>query len=66
MKETVKSGTPAAGKWNEQKAKLKAKFPTLTDSDLQFEEGKKDAMLTKVQTKLGKTNGELNKIMNAI
>ena len=55
--------TPATSNWNEQKSKLKAKFATLTDSDLQFEEGKKEAMLTKVQTKLGKTKEEFQKII---
>lgn len=48
--------------WNEQKGKLKAKFSTLTDSDLQFVEGKKDEMMGRLQTKLGKTKEELQKI----
>jgi uncharacterized protein YjbJ (UPF0337 family) len=48
--------------WNEQKGKLKAKYPTLTDSDLQFAEGKKDEMMGRLQTKLGKTKDELQKI----
>ena len=55
--------TPVTSNWNEQKSKLKAKFATLTDTDLQFEEGKKEAMLTKVQTKLGKTKEEFQKII---
>ena len=45
--------TPVKGNWNEQKGKLKAKFSTLTDADLHYEEGKKDEMFTKVQTKFG-------------
>ena len=49
--------------WNEQKGKLKAKFTTLTDADLTFEEGKKDEMLTKVYAKLGKTKEEFAKIL---
>ncbi|ESU25611.1 hypothetical protein FSS13T_18480 [Flavobacterium saliperosum S13] len=52
--------------WNEQKGKLKAKFSTLTDADLQYEEGKKDEMLRKVQTKLGKTKEELTAIIAAL
>jgi uncharacterized protein YjbJ (UPF0337 family) len=52
--------------WSEQKAKLKAKFPTLTDADLQYADGKKDEMLTKVQTKLGKTKEELTKIISSL
>lgn len=51
------------GNWNEQKGKLKQKFAVLTDNDLMFKEGKKDEMFGKLQTKLGKTKDELQKIM---
>jgi uncharacterized protein YjbJ (UPF0337 family) len=51
------------GNWNEQKGKLKAKFSTLTDADLHYENGKKDEMFTKIQTKLGKTKEELSTII---
>ena len=57
---------PAKGNWNDQKTKLKAKFSTLTDADLRYEEGKKDEMLTKVQTKLGKTKEELQSIISEL
>jgi uncharacterized protein YjbJ (UPF0337 family) len=57
---------PAKLSWNEQKTKLKAKFPTLTDADLQYADGKKDEMLTKVQTKLRKTKEELTKIISSL
>ena len=53
----------AKGSWSEQKTKLKAQFPTLTDADLQYENGKKDEMLEKLQTKLGKTKEELNSLL---
>lgn len=49
--------------WKEQKGKLKAKFSSLTDADLHFEEGKKDEMLNRVQEKLGKTKDELSSII---
>jgi uncharacterized protein YjbJ (UPF0337 family) len=58
--------TEVKGNWNEQKGKLKEKFSTLTDADLQYEEGKKDAMLEKVQAKLGKTKEELATIIAAL
>ena len=58
--------TPVTSNWNEQKSKLKAKFATLTDADLYFDEGKKEAMLTKVQNKLGKTKEELAAIIAAL
>jgi uncharacterized protein YjbJ (UPF0337 family) len=54
---------PGKENWGEQKAKLKAKFPALTDSDLNYDNGKKDEMFGRVQKKLGKTREELNTIM---
>ena len=57
---------PVKGNWDEQKGKLKAKFPTLTDADLHYEEGKKDVMFSNVQTKLGKTKEELQTIIAAL
>jgi uncharacterized protein YjbJ (UPF0337 family) len=54
------------GNWNEQKGKLKQKFAQLTDSDLMFEEGKKDEMLGKLQIKLGKTKEDLHKLIEAL
>lgn len=50
----------------EQIKKLKAKYPTLTDADFKFEEGKKDEMLKKLQVKLGKTKEELDVIFSAL
>ena len=52
--------------WEEQKKKLKEKFPVLTDTDLQFEEGKKDEMLNELQIKLGKTKADLAGILSAL
>lgn len=52
--------------WDEQKAKLKQKFAALTDNDLLFVEGKKEEMIAKLQTKLGKTKEELQKIIGAL
>jgi uncharacterized protein YjbJ (UPF0337 family) len=55
--------TELKGNWNEQKAKLKQKYATLTDDDLMFAEGKKEEMLAKLQIKLGKSKEELHKII---
>lgn len=66
MTDTTTTPVPMQGNWNEQKEKLKAKFSTLTDSDLSFENGKKDAMIEKVQTKLGKTKDEMTTIITAL
>lgn len=58
--------TPVKKNWIEKKDKFQAKFPKLTDADLSYEEGEKDAMLTKIQTKLGKTKEELKSIISAL
>ena len=49
--------------WNEKKNKLKQKFATLRDSDLDIIEGHNEEMITKLQIKLGKTKEELIKII---
>lgn len=51
------------GAWEVQKGRLKQKFAALTDNDLLFVEGKKEAMLKKLQIKLGKTKEELHLII---
>jgi|688.fasta_scaffold355646_3 uncharacterized protein YjbJ (UPF0337 family) len=66
MTETSKTLNPIKGNWSEQKTKLKAKFSNLTDADLQYENGKKDEMLTKIHVKLGKTKEELASIIAAL
>ncbi len=53
--------TELKGNWDELKGKLKQKFATLTDDDLLFAEGKKDEMIGRLQTKLGKTKEEIHK-----
>ena len=58
--------TQAIPGWARQKMKLKAKFSNLTDTDLNFAAGKKEEMLTKVQTKLGKSKEELSAIIAAL
>jgi phosphorylcholine metabolism protein LicD len=52
--------------WDDQKIKLKAKYPNLSESDLHFEPGKKDKMYHKIQTKLGKSADELTKIISEL
>jgi uncharacterized protein YjbJ (UPF0337 family) len=62
-----KSQAPAVhGNWTEQSAKLKAKYSTLTDADLRFADGKKDEMMTKLHTKLGKSKEQLAAIIAAL
>ena len=65
-KTAIKEASPEHTSWDDQKKKLKAKFSTLTDADLNFEENKKEEMMKKVQAKLGKTREELAKIVAAL
>lgn len=51
------------GSWIETKGKLKQKFAILTDSDMLFQESKKDEMLGRLQIRLGKTKEEIKKII---
>ena len=62
----MSNNQPTPVSWNEQKAKLKARFAILTEADLNFTEGKKEQMLNKVQEKLGRTKEELEKIISAL
>lgn len=52
--------------WKEQKGRLKQVFAILTDNDLMFEDGMRDEMLGRLQTKLGKTKEELREILASI
>ena len=54
------------GNWVKTKGKLKQKFALLTDNDMMLEEGKKEELLGKLQTKLGKTKEELQKIIASL
>jgi len=43
------------GDWNITKGKLKQKWATLTDDDLQFAEGQQEELLGRIQKKTGET-----------
>ena len=64
--DTKAEATPEPVSWDEQKKRLKSKFSMLTDADLNFAESKKEEMMKKLQTKLGKTKEELAKIVAAL
>lgn len=55
-----------SGAWSEAKGKLKQKFAKLTDSNMLFMEGKKEEVLGRLQTKLGKTREEIKKILSEL
>jgi hypothetical protein len=52
--------------WDLQKAKLKKKYPSLTDSDLLYDEGKKGVMWENLKIKLGLSKEELQKLISKI
>jgi hypothetical protein len=52
--------------WIEQKAKLKKKFPSLTDSDLRYKEGKKNEMFENLRIKLEISVEDWKKVMKEI
>ncbi|WP_291114621.1 general stress protein CsbD [Flavobacterium sp. UBA6135] len=52
--------------WNNKKRILKAKFTSLTDADLRFDDGNKNAMLSKVQVRLGMTKDELSSLLASL
>lgn len=52
--------------WDIQKVKLKKKYPSLTDSDLRYHEGKKGAMWENIKIKLGLCKEELQKLISRV
>ena len=58
--------TDVIGYWNEKKEKLKEKYPSITDEDLFFYEGKEQEMIEMLGYKLGKTKEELVKIITTL
>jgi uncharacterized protein YjbJ (UPF0337 family) len=49
------------GDWNITKGKLKQKWAKLTDSDLQYAEGKQDELIGRIQKRTGETRAAVEK-----
>ena len=49
------------GDWNITKGKLKQKWASLTDDDLQYAEGKKDELVGRIQKRTGETREAVEK-----
>ena len=49
--------------WNEQKSVLKRRFALLTEDGLMFDESKREAIIARLQYKLGKTKEQINAII---
>jgi uncharacterized protein YjbJ (UPF0337 family) len=54
---------PTSASWKEIKAKLKQRYPDLTDEDLTFSDGKEEALLARLQKRLGKSSEELRQMI---
>lgn len=52
------------GNWNELKGKLRQQYAMLTDQDLEFAIGKKEELLGRLETKLGKTKEQLQELLS--
>jgi len=53
------------GDWIKQSRALKETFPTLTDSDLKFEPGKENSLLSRIQTRLDKKRDEVIELLKS-
>ena len=47
------------GSWNIIKGKLKQKYASLSDDDLQYVEGKEDELIGRIQRRTGQTKDEV-------
>jgi uncharacterized protein YjbJ (UPF0337 family) len=47
------------GSWNEIRGKIKQQYADLTDDDLKYEEGQEDALIGRLQQKIGKTKEDV-------
>jgi uncharacterized protein YjbJ (UPF0337 family) len=59
----MKNITELLGNWNETKGKLKQRFTILTDNDVLLIEGKHEELMARLQTRLGKTKEDIQRII---
>lgn len=52
------------GNWSELKTKLQAKYPNLTDMDLNYSAGKEDELVSRLSRKLAKTEDEITDVID--
>jgi uncharacterized protein YjbJ (UPF0337 family) len=52
------------GDWNIAKGKLKQKYAKLTDDDLQYEEGREDELVGRIQKRTGDTKDAVQKFVD--
>lgn len=52
------------GNWNIAKGKLKQKWGDLTDDDLDYQEGKADELLGRIQRRTGESKERINEFLD--
>jgi uncharacterized protein YjbJ (UPF0337 family) len=52
------------GDWNILKGKLKQKYAKLTDNDLQFDEGREDELVGRIQKTTGESKEAIERFIN--
>ena len=52
------------GDWNITKGKIKQKWATLTDDDLQFVKGKEDELIGRIQKRTGEARAAVEHALN--
>lgn len=63
-KKTIKiQNYQMTGDWGRQSSLLQEKFPELTDDDLEFEEGKEDELIRRLEVRLNKKHDEVVNII---
>ncbi len=59
----MKNTTDLKGSWEDVKEKLKEKFASIEESDVQLKDGKSEKLIKKIQVKLGKSKAEIQEII---
>jgi uncharacterized protein YjbJ (UPF0337 family) len=62
--QTIMTTLEIKGDWNITKGKLKQKWAQLTDSDLQYAEGKQDELIGRIQKRTGETRAAVEKVLH--
>lgn len=55
-----------ANDWGAKKTKLKNKFSQLSDTDLSFVEGQEKELAARLQSKLGKSEADVQKLLHEL
>ncbi|WP_299100407.1 CsbD family protein [uncultured Winogradskyella sp.] len=54
------------GNWNIAKGKLKQQWGDLTDDDLDYQEGKEDELVGRIQQKTGESKEKINNFLDSL